>query len=138
MPYYNGAAHRIGKQSLAVFRSTHISDTTVGHARRAIREKIAKSITGYYYHPHVDASLAERSVQMDHIHNQQIASRRNLHFNTDANTRAIDDLALDPVHVAGNLLGPTAEVVELFIDEFPNSSSPVRILLLFNQEAKPG
>ena len=75
---------------------------------------------------------------MDHIHNQKITSRRDLHLNTDANARPVHNLALDPVHVTGNFLGPAPEPIKLLVNEFSNGGAAVSILCLLDQKLKGG
>lgn len=108
----------------------------VGHARASVRQIPAELVTRYDDDADVNTPVAEGGIQVDHVHDQKIASGRDLHFNTNANLGAVDNLALDPVHVARDFLCPAAEPVELHINELSNGSTSVRILLLFDQELK--
>jgi hypothetical protein len=106
----------------------------VGYARTSVRQIFAELVTGNDDDADVNAPVAECGIQVDHVHDQKVASSRNLHFNADANLGTVHNLALDPVHVARDFLCPAAEPVELHINELSNGSTSVRILLLFDQE----
>lgn len=108
----------------------------IEHARRAIRQIFAELVTRHDDQTDIDAALAKGSVQMDHIHDQKIASGRDLNFNANADACTIHNFALDPVHIAGNLFCPPAKAVELLVDKFSNGSPAVGILFLFDQELK--
>lgn len=73
---------------------------------------------------------------MDHVHDQKITSCRDLYFNTNADAGAIHNFALDPVHIAGNFLGPAAKPIELLVNKFSNGRTTVRILFLLDAELK--
>jgi len=62
---------------------------------------------------------------MNHVHHEQVAPGGYLHFDADANPRAIDNLALDPIDVSGDLLRPSAKFVELLVNQLPDSSTTV-------------
>src|SRR5580658_7629703 len=109
----------------------------IRHARCTIGEKLAELIARYNHESDVDASFAEGSVQMHHIHEQKVAPCRDLYFNANANASTVHDLALDPVQIARDLLGPAAEPIKLLVDELSNSRASLRILFPSKQELKP-
>jgi hypothetical protein len=108
----------------------------VGHAWRTVGQIFTELIARYDDDADIDASVAEGSIQMDHVHYQKIASGRDLHFDSDANLGTIHHLALDPVHIARHFLCSAAELIELLVDEFSNSGTAVRVLFLLDQELK--
>jgi hypothetical protein len=88
----------------------------IGHAGRTIGQIFAEFIARNNHQADVDPSLAEGGVQVDHVHDQQVTPRGHLHLDANANAGTVHDLALNPVHIAGNLLGPAAETVELLVN----------------------
>jgi len=52
----------------------------VGHAWRTIRQIFAELVAGHDHQADINTSLPECSIQMDHVHNQKIASCRHLHL----------------------------------------------------------
>ena len=55
---------------------------------------------------------------------------------SNAHARTIHNLAFDPIHIAGNLLGPTAKTIELEVDKFSNGRAPICIFVLLDKELK--
>jgi hypothetical protein len=108
----------------------------IRHARRAIRQILAELVAWHNNQSNVDTSFAECRVQVDHVHYKKIASCRDLHFNSNANARAVHNLAFDPIHIAGNLLGPTAKNIEPAVDKFSNGRAPIGIFVLLDEELK--
>lgn len=71
---------------------------------------------------------------MDHVYHEQIGPGGHLNLNADANSRAVDVKALEPVEIARNFIRPPTGPDETFIEEFANRGSAVGIRLLFYAE----
>ena len=88
----------------------------IRHARSAVREKPAQLVARHNHETNINASLAESRMQVDHVHHEQIAPGRDLHFNSDADPGAVYDFAFGPVDTARDFLCPSPEFVELHVD----------------------
>jgi hypothetical protein len=75
---------------------------------------------------------------VDHVHYQEVAPGGDLHFNSDADPRAVYDFTLGPVDTAGDFLGPPPESVELLVNQFSHGSAAVRVNFLPDEELKTG
>lgn len=75
-------------------------------------------------------------MQVDHVHNKEITSGGNLHFDTNTNAGSIENLAFDPVDVTRHLLGPATEPFKLLVNELSNGSATIGVRFLQDQQLK--
>ena len=64
---------------------------------------------------------------MNDVSENQIASRRHLDFDANANPNAIDDAALDPIHIAGRRVRPITDIAKRTINQFTQHGGAVTV-----------
>lgn len=106
----------------------------MGHA---IGQKRTEAIAGKHQDANVDFG-AESLGEVKQIHGNHVAPTRNLHLHPEADTRAIDDLALFPIDPSGLSLHPTFYGRKAVIDHLPDNGSSICIFLFLDSELEAG
>ena len=75
---------------------------------------------------------------MNEINDEQIAPRRKLNFDAEANSHPIDDQTLAPIDTAGSSAPPAAYPPKFFIKKPPDGRSAVGINRFTDEQDKSG
>ena len=75
---------------------------------------------------------------MNDIDDEQVAPRRKLNFDADANPHPINDQALAPIDTSGSSAPPSAYPAKFFIDKPPDGRPAIGINRFTNESCKPG